>query len=73
MTGVAEEKSIPHQKDILTGGGTDAGAMAGVRRGMMVGGVSVPCRYIHSPTELMDKNDLKACADLVVALAETEL
>ena len=73
MTGVAEEKSIPHQKDILTGGGTDAGAMAGVRRGMMVGGVSVPCRYTHSPTELMDKNDLKACADLVVALAETEL
>lgn len=72
MTAVAEEKNIPHQKDILTGGGTDAGAMAGVRTGMMVGGVSIPCRYTHSPTELMDKNDLKACADLVVALAETE-
>ena len=73
MTGVAEENRIPNQKDILTGGATDAGAMAGVRSGMMVGGVSIPCRYTHSPTELMDKNDLKACADLVTALAETEL
>lgn len=72
MTTVAGEKSIPNQKDILTGGATDAGAMSGVRSGMLVGGVSIPCRYTHSPTELMDKNDLKACADLVIALAETE-
>lgn len=72
MTTVAGERNIPNQKDILTGGATDAGAMAGVRSGMLVGGVSIPCRYTHSPTELMDKNDLKACADLVVALAETE-
>lgn len=73
MTEAAEKCGIPHQKDILTGGATDAGAMAGVRCGMLVGGVSIPCRYTHSPTELLDKNDLKACADLVLALAETEL
>lgn len=72
MVALAEERNIPNQKDILTGGGTDAGAMAGVRCGMPVGGVSIPCRYTHSPTELMDKNDLNACVDLVVALAETE-
>ena len=72
MTAVAEKQDIAHQTDILIGGGTDAGAMAGVRSGMLVGGVSIPCRYTHAPLEMVDKKDLEACADLIAALAETE-
>lgn len=73
MTETAKARNIPHQKDILTIGGTDAGAMAGVRKGMNVGGISIPCRYTHSPLELIDGEDLEACAELIAALAETEL
>ena len=34
---------------------------------------SIPCRYVHSPMEMVDKNDIKACADLVAAFAEAKL
>ena len=37
------------------------------------GGISVPCRYIHSPVEMTDLVDFKACVDLTVAYATAEL
>ena len=57
----------------MTGGGTDAGPMAQSGAGMVVGGISLPCRYTHAPIEVCDKNDMEACVRLVAALAETEL
>ena len=73
METAAEREGILVQRDIMTGGGTDAGPMASTGRGMAVGGISLPCRYTHSPVETCDKRDLEACARLVAALAETEI
>lgn len=73
MDKIAKEHDIPVQKDIMTGGGTDAGPMAQSCAGMAVGGISLPCRYTHAPIEVCDKNDMEACVRLVAALAETEL
>ena len=70
---IAREHGIPVQKDIMTGGGTDAGPMAQSGAGMAVGGISLPCRYTHAPLEVCDQQDMEACVRLVAALAETEL
>lgn len=73
LMALAEEKGIPAQRDVLQFGGTDAGPMQATRGGVYAGGISIPCRYTHTPTELVDWNDVKACADLVVAFATCKL
>ena len=73
LSALAEEKNIPAQKDILRAGGTDAGAIHVSRMGVRTGGISVPCRYIHTPVEMADTADFKACVDLSVAFALAEL
>ena len=73
LTTLSAEQEIPVQKDILRGGGTDAGAIHTTRLGVVTGGISVPCRYIHTPVEMVDLNDARACVRLVTALAQAEL
>lgn len=63
----AKVADIPAQKDIMRAGGTDAGAIHTTRLGVLTGGVSIPCRYIHTPVEMADLNDAKHCADLLLA------
>ena len=73
LSDLSEEKKIAAQKDILRAGGTDAGAMHVSRMGVRAGGISVPCRYIHSPVEMVHQDDFKSCVDLSVAFALSEL
>lgn len=70
---IAAEHNIPMQRDVLRAGGTDAGVMLVNRAGVITGGISVPCRYIHTPCEMVDLNDAAACVSLVQALAKTPL
>ena len=70
---VAKTHGITVQRDILRAGGTDAGVMSVNRSGVVTGGISVPCRYIHTPCEMADLSDVDACAALVSALAQTKL
>ena len=70
---LAGEREIPVQRDIMRGGGTDAGAIHATRMGVLTGGVSVPCRYIHTPTEMADLGDAAACVKLLAAFAQEEL
>ncbi len=69
LMALAEKKGIPAQRDVLQAGGTDAGPIQATRGGVRAGGISIPCRYIHTPTELVDLGDVKACADLAAAFA----
>ena len=73
LMGLAAEQGIPAQRDVLQMGGTDAGPMQGTRGGVYAGGISIPCRYTHTPTELVDLGDVEACAKLVAAFAMEEL
>ena len=59
--------------DASTRGGTDAGAIHKTRCGVCTGGLSVPSRYTHTPTEMICKKDALACADLLRAFAEAKL
>ena len=73
LTELAEEKGIPFQRDVLLAGGTDGGPIHMTRTGVLTGGVSVPCRYIHSPVETVETEDVKAVAALITAFAEKKL
>ncbi|MEA4955231.1 MAG: M20/M25/M40 family metallo-hydrolase [Pseudoflavonifractor sp.] len=73
LSALAVESKIPHQIDVLTRGGTDAGAIHQSRLGVVTGGISIPCRYTHTPTETADLSDVEACTRLVVAFAQCKL
>lgn len=61
----AVEESIDYQLDIMTGGGTDAGAINTSGHGVKVLGISIPTRYGHSPSSIVSLKDIKACHDLL--------
>ena len=46
------------------GGGTDSGAIQMTKSGIPAGVISIPCRYIHSPGEMVDIGDVEACVQL---------
>ncbi len=68
MTRAAEKARIPYQREVLLGGTTDARAMQLVRGGIPVGCISIPCRYVHSPSEMVDMRDVENAVKLVVEL-----
>ena len=47
--------------------GTDADAIQFQRAGIATGLVSAPNRYMHSPNEIVDLEDLENCARLIAA------
>jgi endoglucanase len=68
MIAAAEKNKIPYQREVLLGGTTDARAMQLVRSGIPVGCISIPCRYVHSPSEMIDYADVLNAVKLVTAL-----
>jgi endoglucanase len=70
---LAKAENIPVQRDIMRAGGTDAGVIHTTRMGVFTGGVSVPCRYIHTPQEMADLRDAENCVRLILAFAQAKL
>ena len=64
---LAKINKIDYQLEIMTDGGTDAGSIALTGTGVKTGGISIPTRYIHSPSEMAGRKDLKDCCDLLTA------
>ena len=67
---LAEKIGVPSQTKTTVAGGNDAGAIHLSRGGVRVAAVSLPCRYIHSPSCVLSKKDLMGTAALLQALAE---
>lgn len=67
LTDAARNSGIPYQLKASTAGGNDAGAIYLSNGGIKTASISVPCRYIHSPVCVMNKNDYKSCGDIVAA------
>ena len=65
----ARRNGIPWQMRKGTAGGTDAGVIHKSLSGVVCGGISVPCRYIHSPVSVAAISDIEAAH----ALAHTFL
>jgi putative aminopeptidase FrvX len=68
MVDAAEKEKIPFQREILEGGTTDARAIQVSRAGVSVGCLSIPTRYVHSPSEMVDTEDVQNSIRLLVAL-----
>ncbi len=66
----AEKYEIPYQLEVAEGGTTDATAIHLTKSGIPTGVISVPARYIHSPVEVIDLEDLKNGALLIARALE---
>ena len=69
----AEEAGITYQLEVLEGGSTDARPMQLAGPGSAAGCISIPCRYVHSPSETVDAGDVEGCVKLLVAVLSGEI
>ena len=70
ITGLAEEKNIPCQITVKKAGGTNATAMQVTGKGTRATVISVPTRYLHSPSSVAYKKDIEDTIKLVYNLIE---
>jgi putative aminopeptidase FrvX len=73
MTGAAAAQKIPHQLEVLDRGTTDAAAIQISRAGVPAGCLSVPCRYAHSPSEMVDLGDVEYSVKLLLAMLQGQV
>ncbi|MEM7567973.1 MAG: M20/M25/M40 family metallo-hydrolase [Pseudomonadota bacterium] len=64
---LAVEKGIKHQRCILARGGQDGAAAQQAAAGARAVGLVVGTRYIHTVTEMIHRDDLRAAKDILVA------
>jgi putative aminopeptidase FrvX len=67
----AKKLKIPHQIDSdPRPTGTDARAIQVARGGVATGLVGIPVRYMHTPSEIVDLEDVERCVQLFVEFAK---
>ncbi len=64
----AQEEKIPHQFEILIRGSTDAAAIQVSREGVPTGVISIPTRYLHTSSEMVDLDDVENSVKLLSAI-----
>jgi len=70
LLAAAKAAKIPHQFEAdPRPTGTDARAIQMGRGGVATGLVSIPLRYMHTPSEVVDLEDVENCVKLLVAFA----
>ncbi len=73
MCSTAEKAHIPYQREVLEVGSTDAHSIQLTRAGVRAGALSIPCRYVHSPSEMVDYGDVQNAVKLLLALLSKPL
>ncbi len=64
----AEAASVPVQLEVLVGGSTDAAAIQISRAGVPAGCISIPSRYVHTPSQVVDMEDVEGAVRLLQQL-----
>ena len=67
---MGSEMCIRDRTKTRVAGGNDAGAIHISGTGVRTIAVSVPCRYLHSPSSVIETADLESSYTLVKALAK---
>ena len=67
----AEKNGIPYQREVFTGGGTDAWSSAFAGKGYLAGGICIPQRYMHTAVGTVDLNDLENTVKLALEFAQS--
>lgn len=70
LRGAAEKRNIPWQLKGSTAGGNDSGVIQLLDGGIKTASVSVPCRYFHSASCVVNKLDVESCQELVEGFLE---
>jgi len=73
MIRAAEKSKIPYQREVLLRGSTEARAIQITRAGVPAGCISVPVRYVHSPSEMVDYSDIQNSVKLLAAVVRTPI
>ena len=68
---VGAKEGIAHQVKASVSGGNDGGVIQRAREGIPVVVLSVPCRYIHSPSTVVNLSDVESQFELCRALLKT--
>ena len=63
---VAKRHNIPFQREVITGGGTDAWGAAMAGGSVLAGGISIPQRYMHTAVGTVNLEDLEQTVELTV-------
>jgi endoglucanase len=72
LIAAAEAEAIPYTLEAGSRStGTDADAIQFARAGIATGLVSCPNRYMHSPNEIVDVQDVENCARVISAYVKT--
>jgi putative aminopeptidase FrvX len=72
LVAVAKKLKIPYQIEAdPRPTGTDARAIQMARGGVACGLVSIPLRYMHTPSEVVDLQDVEDCVKLFAAFAKS--
>jgi len=64
----AERLGLPYQIEVLERGTTDGYAMQVSRAGVPTGVISIATRYVHTPSEMIDYNDVLNSVKLLAGL-----
>jgi endoglucanase len=67
LESLCRRQRIPYQLEVLEWGTTDAAVMQISREGVPSGTISVPARYVHSLSEMVDVGDVEASIRLLTA------
>lgn len=64
---LAKKHDIPHTIEVMGGGstGTNADDISVTRSGVITSVLSIPLRYMHSPVEIIDMQDVESTARLI--------
>lgn len=73
MEAGAKNAGVPCQMEVLDVGTTDARSMQISKAGMPTGALSLPCRYVHSPSEVVDLGDLAGAVKILTFLLSHEI
>jgi putative aminopeptidase FrvX len=72
LLAIAEREKIPYSIQITPHyTGTDADVIHLSRGGVATGVVSIPCRYLHSPNEMIDLSDVENAAKLIASFVHS--
>lgn len=66
LVNTAQAFDIPYQLEVLEFGSTDAASMQISRAGVPAGALSIPSRYIHTPVQMVDYDDVQNSVRLLV-------
>ena len=65
---ICEQHNIKYQYAVFNGGGTDSGNIHKSFEGILNMTLSIPIRYMHTNSSIINLRDVEGCIDLITKL-----